>query len=127
MVQCKHSSWKGFLAVDRYYRVTTVSEIIKFMKPALRATKRLSWSGEAGDCDDASVIFKAELIKVAARIGDNPFPIGIVSMTNSDRNDLHSMIWFVDDEMQMWLIEPRTGDMTHYKLFNDLKLFWMMG
>jgi hypothetical protein len=113
--------------VDRYYRMTSLAEMKAIAKKCSLVARRLRGVGETADCDDQAILFKSKLIRIAARSMANPIPAGYCMMTDDTRSGTHAMIWFVDDAMELYLIEPITGEIKHHSEFPGLRVFFMMG
>lgn len=119
--------WR-FIWPDYDYRKMSLAEFDSVSAGAVRQAKALPWNGEAGDCDDAAVIAKAYLCRYAAVRSWRPIPCGMVSLAHDYGDSPHAMIWFMDDQLDLYFLEPRSGDITPLDAMPPgLIIFWMMG
>jgi hypothetical protein len=116
-----------FMWPDAEYSSITADEMQSVATKISRTVRRYGWDGETFDCDDAAVLFKAELIKMARKSRlSKPFCAGYISIGRD--MDSHAMIWFVDSNADLWFIEPITGYMHHWSAFDEAKyVFFVMG
>jgi hypothetical protein len=71
--------------------------------------KNLSYEYEKHDCDDFSVLMKAEFIKAVKKDSSAryAYAAGIVF---GNIPTPHAINWYIDENKKIWFIEPQNGD-----------------
>ncbi len=88
---------------DSIYSTTSIDELIRFLKAD--DTNEYRYVSEYYDCDD----FSFRLMGQVHSVEWGALPFGIVWLTK-ENNVNHAVNIFIDDEHEIWLIEPQNDN-----------------
>lgn len=102
------SSFQFYSADDKYYLppMDDVREIVGESHLEMQ-----EWREEVFDCDDFSIVLKANFAQAAYKDGKRrpPFALGIAwGMVEGE--GAHAFNWVLDEYERLWFIEPQTDE-----------------
>jgi len=98
----------SFSHYDNYYKLTTVDELKRFLK--FDDTDKLVYLPEWRDCDNFSLLLAARVQRWAPGLCFGMLQIRIEIFNTPIC--YHFLNVFIDDELNLWKIEPQTDEVT---------------
>jgi len=71
--------------------------------------KNLSYEAEKHDCDDYSVLMKAEFVKAVKKDSSARYAYA-AGIVYGNIPSPHAINWYIDENRKLWFIEPQNGD-----------------
>lgn len=102
-------TYKGLLVWrDFEYSSISLPDMLTAIKPVTGKVAKVVKSGGPLDCDDSAILYLGEIIKLTTKL-KLPFSLSVGIIYGVLDGYGHAMLWFVDSDGHLWLIETYSG------------------